>query len=252
MDPGEQITGTRDEHYNLVSVLYHALEGAETCDTYAIDAAATGDEHLAVFFREAQEVQVGLAERAKMLLGIIEVPPEPAVAPDVPSEGAVTPGTVSGGMPPGAEIPPGEASLAADAAPADPTAILVEEVMTSEVVTVEPQTSIADTARRMIEQEKGPLPVVEGERLIGMITDRDIIARVVAEGLDADSTTVGDVATAELVTITPDRDVAEAVQLMADHELDRILVVEGEQLVGIVSEADVRFDEAPVEEDPVA
>jgi CBS domain-containing protein len=237
MDPGEQITGTRDEHYNLVSVLYHALEGAETCDTYAIDAEAAGDERLAVFFREAQEVQVGLAERAKMLLGIIEVPPEPAVAPDVPPEGAVTPGTVSGGMPPGLEVPPGEAPLA------EPTAQLVAEVMTSEVVTVEPQTSIADTARRMIEEEKGPLPVVEGERLVGMITDRDIIARVVAEGLDADSTTVGDVATAELVTITSDRDVAEAVQLMADHELDRILVVEGERLVGIISEADVRLDE---------
>jgi hypothetical protein len=106
MDPGEQVTGTRDEHYNLVSVLYHALEGAETCDTYALDAEATGDERLAIFFREAQEVQVGLAERAKMLLGIIEAPSEPEVAPDVPPEGAVSPGTVAGGVPPDASIAP--------------------------------------------------------------------------------------------------------------------------------------------------
>lgn len=114
MDPGEQITGTRDEHYNLVSVLYHALEGAETCDTYAIDAEATGDERLAVFFREAQEVQVGLAERAKMLLGIIEAPSEPEVAPDVPPEGAVAPGTVSGGVPPDAAITPPEEAVPPD------------------------------------------------------------------------------------------------------------------------------------------
>ncbi len=44
MDPGEQITGTRDEHYNVISVLYHVLKGAENCDTYALDAEAAGDD----------------------------------------------------------------------------------------------------------------------------------------------------------------------------------------------------------------
>ena len=70
MDYGQMATGTRDEHYNLVSVLYHALHGADNCDQYALDAEAAGNERLAAFFREAQGGQMLLAERAKELLGI--------------------------------------------------------------------------------------------------------------------------------------------------------------------------------------
>jgi hypothetical protein len=81
MDYGKQTTGTRDEHYNLVSVLYHALSGADSCDRYALDAEASGDERLAAFFREAQVLQTQLAERAKVLLGILEPPPEFGAGP---------------------------------------------------------------------------------------------------------------------------------------------------------------------------
>src|SRR5688500_26777 len=70
MDYGEQTTGTRDEHYNLISVLYHALHGAENCDRYASDAEIAGDERLAAFFRDAQGMQTVIAERAKGMLGI--------------------------------------------------------------------------------------------------------------------------------------------------------------------------------------
>jgi CBS domain-containing protein len=122
----------------------------------------------------------------------------------------------------------------------------VRDLMTSEVVTVEPQTSIVEAARRMIQQEKGPLPVVEGDRPIAMVTDRDIIARVVAEGRDPNSLAVRDIATHALVTIGPDQAVEEAFRLMAEHQLDRILVVEGDRLVGIISEADIRIDEGPL------
>ena len=122
----------------------------------------------------------------------------------------------------------------------------VRDAMTSEVVTVEPSTGIVEAAQRMIQQKKGPLPVVEGDRPVAMVTDRDIIARVVAEGHDPNSMTVDDIDTHELVTIGPDQDVEEARQLMGQHELDRILVVEGDQLVGIISEADVRSDEGPL------
>ena len=205
MDPGEQTTGTRDEHYNLVSVLYHALHGAANCETYALDAAAAGRDDLLTFFREAQVVQAEMAERAKELLGI----------------GGVAPG-------PGEEL------------------LLVAEVMTPEVVTIEPSASIADAAKRMIQEEKGPLPVVEGDRPVGMVTDRDIIARVVAEERDPRSLTVGDIATRELVTIGSDQHVDEAARLMDEHQLDRIVVVEGERLVGIISEADIRFDQGPL------
>jgi hypothetical protein len=90
VDYGEQTTGTRDEHYNLISVLYHALHGAENCDRYASDAEITGDERLSAFFRETQIMQTQIAERAKGLLGILEPPPEFGVEP----------GTISGGVPP--------------------------------------------------------------------------------------------------------------------------------------------------------
>jgi CBS domain-containing protein len=122
----------------------------------------------------------------------------------------------------------------------------VRDLMVESVVTVEPSTSVVDAAKRMIQQEKGPLPVVEGERPVAIVTDRDIVAHVVAEGRDPNSVTVDDIASQELVTIGPDEDVEEARRLMAQHELDRILVVEGDRLVGIISEADIRSDEAPL------
>jgi CBS domain-containing protein len=122
----------------------------------------------------------------------------------------------------------------------------VRDLMVSTVVTIEPGTSVVDAAKRMIQQEKGPLPIVDGERPVAIVTDRDIVAHVVAEGRDPNSTTVDDIASQELVTIGPDQDVEEARGLMAQHELDRILVVEGDRLVGIISEADIRSDEAPL------
>ena len=122
----------------------------------------------------------------------------------------------------------------------------VRDLMVSSVVTIEPATSIVDAARQMIQEEKGPLPVVEGESPVAMVTDRDIIARVVAEGRDPNSVRVEDIATHELVTIGPDQDVEEERQLMDQHELDRILVLEGDRLVGIISEADIRSDEGPL------
>ncbi len=122
----------------------------------------------------------------------------------------------------------------------------VSEVMVSDVVTIDSSASIVDAAKQMIQEEKGPLPVVEGESVQAMITDRDIVAHVVAEGRDPSSTTVRDVATQDLVTIGPDQDVEEARRLMDQHHLDRILVVQDDRLVGIISEADIRSDEAPL------
>lgn len=122
----------------------------------------------------------------------------------------------------------------------------VRNQMTANVVTIEPSASVVEAAKKMIQQEKGPLPVVEGSKPVAMVTDRDIIARVVAEGKDPSSLTVQDIATTDLVTVTPDADVSEARTLMAERQLDRILVVDGEKLVGIISEADVRKDEGPL------
>jgi CBS domain-containing protein len=122
----------------------------------------------------------------------------------------------------------------------------VRDRMVSSVVTIEPGTGVVDAAKRMIQEEKGPLPIVEGERPVAIVTDRDIIAHVVAEGRDPKSMTVHDIASQDLVTIGPDQDINEARRLMDQHELDRILVVEDDRLVGIISEADIRSDEGPV------
>jgi CBS domain-containing protein len=122
----------------------------------------------------------------------------------------------------------------------------VRDQMVSTVVTIEPGTGVVDAAKRMIQEEKGPLPIVEGERPVAIVTDRDIIAHVVAEGRDPKSITVDDIASHELVTIGPDQDIGEARRLMDEHQLDRILVVEDGKLVGIISEADIRSDEGPL------
>jgi CBS domain-containing protein len=111
----------------------------------------------------------------------------------------------------------------------------IKDRMISDVVTVEPGTSVVDAAKRMIQEEKGPLPIVEGDRVVGMVTDRDVIARVVAEGRDPNSCSVDEIATRELVTARPDQDIDEARQLMAEH-----------QLVGIISEGDIRGEEGPL------
>ena len=122
----------------------------------------------------------------------------------------------------------------------------VRDRMVSSVVTIEPGTGVVDAAKRMIQEEKGPLPIVEGERPVAIVTDRDIIAHVVAEGRDPKSMTVQDIASHNLVTIGPEQDIDEARRLMDEHQLDRILVVEDDKLVGIISEADIRSDEGPL------
>jgi CBS domain-containing protein len=122
----------------------------------------------------------------------------------------------------------------------------VRDRMVSDVVTIGPGTGVVDAAKRMIQEEKGPLPIVEGERPVAIVTDRDIIAHVVAEGRDPRAMTVHDIASRDLVTIGPDQDIDEARRLMDQHELDRILVVEDDRLVGIISEADIRSDEGPL------
>ncbi|MDQ4002314.1 MAG: CBS domain-containing protein [Actinomycetota bacterium] len=119
----------------------------------------------------------------------------------------------------------------------------VREMMVSEVVTIDSWASVADAAKQMIQEEKGTLPIVEGDQLHGMITDRDIIAHVVAEGRDNNSTMVHDIATLDLITVGPDQDVEEVHQLMDQHGLDRLLVVEEGRLVGLISGTDIRSDE---------
>ena len=116
----------------------------------------------------------------------------------------------------------------------------ISEVMTSNPRTVEISTSVVEAARIMKTEDVGPVPIVEGDRLVGMVTDRDIALRVVAEGKDPQSTPVGEIASRDLVTIDPDQSLDEAGRLMAQHQVRRLPVVEEDgRLVGIVAQADI-------------
>src|SRR5436309_11916756 len=116
----------------------------------------------------------------------------------------------------------------------------IREIMTSNPSTVEPDKTVVDAARIMMREDAGVVPVTENGRLTGMVTDRDIAIRVVAEGKDPQSTPVREVASKDLVTIDPEQDLDEALRLMAQHQVRRLPVVEEDgRLVGIVAQADI-------------
>ena len=120
------------------------------------------------------------------------------------------------------------------------TSRTIRDVMTSNPTTIELSTPIVDAARKMRDEDVGSLPIVEGDQLTGTITDRDITVRAVAEGRDPQSTTVGEIASRDLVTIDPQQTLDEAVRLMAQHQLRRLPVVEEDgRLVGILAQADI-------------
>jgi CBS domain-containing protein len=116
----------------------------------------------------------------------------------------------------------------------------VREVMTDRPRCVTPDTPVSEAARLMKSDDVGSLPILEGERLAGIVTDRDIVLQAVAEEKDPRGMPVREVASRELVTIGPEEDLSEALKLMASHQVRRIPVVdEDSRLVGIVAQADI-------------
>jgi CBS domain-containing protein len=116
----------------------------------------------------------------------------------------------------------------------------IKDVMTPNPRTVEPSAPIQEAARLMRDEDVGPIPIVEGGVVIGLLTDRDIVVRVIAEGNDPSTTRVADAASQDLITIDPDQTLDEALRLMAKHQVRRLPVCEEDgRLVGIVAQADV-------------
>jgi CBS domain-containing protein len=115
----------------------------------------------------------------------------------------------------------------------------VRELMSSEPAAVAPSAPVVEAARLLREHDVGSLPVVEGGRLTGIVTDRDIALRVVAEGRDPAAVTVGEIASAKPATVRPDQRLDEALRLMAKKQVRRLPVVEDNRLVGILAQADV-------------
>src|SRR5262245_6721676 len=120
----------------------------------------------------------------------------------------------------------------------------VKEVMTRGAECVRPGTSLQEAARKMRDLDVGPLPICgDDDRLKGMITDRDITVRAVAEGHDPKTTRVQDVMTPDVIYCFEDQDVAEASRLMKEKQVRRLVVLNRDKrLVGIVSLGDLAVD----------
>ena len=119
----------------------------------------------------------------------------------------------------------------------------VRDAMTEDPRSIGKSVSVVEAARVMREQDIGSLPITDDEMLVGMITDRDITTRVVAEAADPNLTSVEDVYSRDLISVEPDNDLDEALQLMARHQVRRLPVVENGRLVGIVAQADIALRE---------
>jgi CBS domain-containing protein len=116
----------------------------------------------------------------------------------------------------------------------------IHDLMTENPCAIDADKPVAYAAKMMRDEDVGLAPIVEGQQLVGTLTDRDITIRVVAEGKDAQTTTVREVATTRLVTIDPNQDLDEALRLMAKNQVRRLPVVEEDgRLAGVVAQADV-------------
>jgi CBS domain-containing protein len=117
------------------------------------------------------------------------------------------------------------------------------DVMTKDVVTCTPETPITEVARIMKNEDIGPVLIVDNDNsrtLVGILTDRDIVLKVIADGQDPKTTPVGEAMSKKLVTCRPDDDVDVAMKAMAQFQLRRIPVVgENMKLLGIISQADL-------------
>jgi CBS domain-containing protein len=115
----------------------------------------------------------------------------------------------------------------------------VRDVMTADVVTASPDTTLEEISTMMKTNDTGAIPVVDEEELVGIITDRDIVVRCVAEGKDPAETTAEDIITNDLETVDPDTDVEEALDIMGRNQVRRLPVVEDGTLVGMISIGDL-------------
>jgi CBS domain-containing protein len=118
--------------------------------------------------------------------------------------------------------------------------MLLREIMSRDVEVIRPDATIQDAAQRMRSLDVGSLPVCDGERLVGVITDRDITVRATAEGSDPSTRQVRDVMTDDVVYCFEDQDVEEAARLMSERQIRRLVILNRDKrLVGIVAMADL-------------
>ena len=118
----------------------------------------------------------------------------------------------------------------------------VSDVMTAQVVTAKPSTSVKDLAKTMSEIDSGAIPIIEDGKVIGLVTDRDIVVRVIAAGLDL-STKASEIMSDDVQTCLEEDNLADATAKMASHSIRRLVVLnESGRLAGIISLGDIALD----------
>ena len=127
----------------------------------------------------------------------------------------------------------------------------VTEIMTTDVETCSPEATLQEIAIRMLELDVGSIPVSDDDKLIGIITDRDIVVRGIASQFSLD-TPVSRIISSDMVTGTKDMDVEKAASLMAKHQIRRLPIVENNQVVGIVSLGDIAVKDPSDEDSAIA
>ncbi|MDQ4065568.1 MAG: CBS domain-containing protein [Actinomycetota bacterium] len=122
----------------------------------------------------------------------------------------------------------------------------IRDIMTHDPATLSASASVAEAAQLMRDSDIGDVIVLgDGNEIAGIVTDRDIAVQVVADNRDASSTKVGEIASRDLVTISPDESIGNAVRLMSERAVRRLPVVEGNRPVGIVSLGDLAVIKDP-------
>jgi len=115
----------------------------------------------------------------------------------------------------------------------------VRDIMTANADYVDGSTTVLEVAKKLAAEDYGSLPICEGDKLRGVITDRDIVVKVLAQDKDPASTKVIDLVQGEVVTIGADDSVEEAMQTMSKHQVRRLPVIDGTRLVGMLAQADL-------------
>ncbi len=115
----------------------------------------------------------------------------------------------------------------------------IRDIMTHQVASVNPRTNVVEAAQLMQKHDVGAIPVCEGEKILGILTDRDIVVRNIAHGRDPYSTPVQDIMTTKITSVNPEMSLNQAAGIMANEQIRRVPVVENEKLVGMVSLGDL-------------
>ncbi len=124
----------------------------------------------------------------------------------------------------------------------------IEEIMTTDVETCKPESTLQEVASKMREINVGSIPICEDRQLVGIVTDRDIVVRGIAEQIPSDAP-ISEILSDEVITGTANLTVEEAVELMANHKIHRLPIVVNKRIIGIVSLSDLTISDISANQD---